>query len=162
MNTIPHALSLGIAIGLLWLLLSGHYTQTLLIIGACSAVFVVYIARRMEVVDHEGHPIHLRMRLLSLYWLWLLKAIVLANIDVCRRILTRDMPISPRVIKVRCTQKRDLGRVIYANSITLTPGTVSINVDRDIIEVHALTAQSAAALETGEMDRRVTLIEEKA
>ena len=102
------------------------------------------------------------MRLLSLYWLWLLKAIVLANIDVCRRILTRDMPISPRVIKVRCTQKRDLGRVIYANSITLTPGTVSINVDRDIIEVHALTAQSAAALETGEMDRRVTLIEEKA
>jgi multicomponent Na+:H+ antiporter subunit E len=158
MNNIPHALSLGIAIGVLWLLLSGHYTLTLLLLGVCSVCFVVYIALRMEVVDYEGHPIHLKIKFLVLYWLWLLKAIVLANIDVCKRILDRNMPISPRLIKVRSSQKRDLGRVIYANSITLTPGTISINVDKNIIEVHALTAQSAAELEAGEMDRRITLL----
>lgn len=160
MNKIPHALSLGIFLAALWMLLSGYFTPLLLFFGLVSVCLVVYLALRMDVVDHEGHPVHLKIRLTINYWLWLLKEIVISNIDVCWRILSPDMPISPVVIKIKSTQATGLGHVIYANSITLTPGTVSMNVDGDMIEVHALTAEGAANLEAGEMNRRVTLMED--
>jgi multicomponent Na+:H+ antiporter subunit E len=80
-------------------------------------------------------------------------------VDVARRILDPKLPISPRLIKVKATQKRDLGRVIYANSITLTPGTVSVKMDGDEITVHALTREAAEGVETGAMDAKVTRLE---
>jgi multicomponent Na+:H+ antiporter subunit E len=160
MNKIPHALSLGIFLAALWILLSGYFTPLLLFFGLGSVCLVVYLALRMDVVDHEGHPVHLKIRLTINYWLWLLKEIVISNIDVCRRILSPGMTISPTVIKIKSTQATGLGHVIYANSITLTPGTVSINLDGDIIEVHALTGEGAANLEAGEMNRRVMLMED--
>jgi multicomponent Na+:H+ antiporter subunit E len=159
MNKIPHALSLGIFLAALWLLLSGFFKPLLLFFGLVSVCLTVYLATRMDVVDHEGHPVHLKIGLTISYWLWLLKEIILSNIDVCRRILSPAMPISPTVIKVRSTQTTDLGHVIYANSITLTPGTVSMSVDGDMIEVHTLTAEGAQNLQAGEMNRRVTLME---
>ena len=73
-----------------------------------------------------------------------------------------DMPIAPRVFRVKTSQRTELGQVIYANSITLTPGTVSINLFDDEIEVHALTVAGAAGLEEGTMDRRVTELEQSA
>ena len=160
MNKIPHAFSLGIFLAALWMLLSGYFTPLLLFFGLVSVCIVVYLAFRMDVIDHEGHPVHLKIRLTISYWLWLLKEIVLSNLDVCRRILSPGMPVSPVVIKVKSTQATDLGHVIYANSITLTPGTVSINVNGDTIEVHALTTEGAASLEAGEMNRRVMLMED--
>jgi multicomponent Na+:H+ antiporter subunit E len=130
----------------------------LLGLGALSALLVVTIALRMDVVDREGHPIHLGPGAL-LYWPWLGWEIVKANLDVARRILDPRLPISPTVIRLKASQKSDLGRVIYANSITLTPGTVSIDIDGERIEVHALTREAAQALRTGDMDRRVTRFE---
>ncbi len=103
-------------------------------------------------------PTHLLPRLL-LYAPWLVWEVVKANIDVARRILTPSLPISPRMIKVKAGQQSDLGRVIYANSITLTPGTVSVDVEDDTILVHALTKEAADGVETGEMDRKVTRLE---
>lgn len=152
----PHLLSLGLSLVVLWSLLSGHYTALLLALGLVSVLFVVYLANRMDVVDQEGHPFHLRFMGVLSYWAWLIKEIILSNIDVTRRILHPGMPISPTIIKVRCTQPDDLGRVIYANSITLTPGTVSLDVNENVIEVHALSREAAEALKAGEMDRRVT------
>jgi multicomponent Na+:H+ antiporter subunit E len=84
---------------------------------------------------------------------------VLANLDVARRILTPALPIAPTVIKVKASQKSELGQVIYANSITLTPGTVSLMVEEDGIIVHALSLEAAAELAAGDMDRRVTGME---
>ena len=89
----------------------------------------------------------------------LLWAIVKANIDVAWRILRPTMPISPRLIEVSAGQSSDLGRVIYANSITLTPGTVSVEMDGGKILVHALTKEAADDVESGDMDRRVTKLE---
>ncbi|MBW8054499.1 MAG: hypothetical protein FVQ76_04225 [Nitrospira sp.] len=153
-----HAISLALVSFALWLLLSGHYVPLLIGLGALSALLVVTIALRMDVVDREGHPIHLSPKAL-LYWPWLGWEIVKANLDVARRILDPRLPISPIVIRLKATQKSDLGRVIYANSITLTPGTVSIDIDGEHIEVHALTREAAQALRTGDMDRRVTRFE---
>jgi len=154
-----HSVSLAGVLCVLWLLLSGHFHEPLLFgLGIVSVVAVVFISRRMDVVDHEGHPIHLSWRAL-LYWPWLLWEIVKANIDVARVLIERRMPTDISVINVKATQKSELGRVIYANSITLTPGTVTIALDDDILIVHALTTGAAEGLNTGEMDRRVTAVE---
>lgn len=129
-----------------------------MILGALSCVLVGWIAHRMDVADREGHPIHLTWRAL-LYWPWLLWEIAKSNIQVARIIMDRRLPISPRVIWVKASQPDELGHVIYGNSITLTPGTVSIDVKDHQIEVHALAEVFAADLETGDMDRRVTGME---
>ena len=144
-----------------WLLWSGHYTlehSLVLAMGVLSCAFVVYLSGRLDIADEEGHPIHLAWHLV-LYIPWLLWAIVKANIDVAKRILRPQLPIAPRVVRVKGTQKTDLCRVIFANSITLTPGTVSVNLDEEDIVVHALTEEAADDVQSGEMDRRVTALE---
>jgi multicomponent Na+:H+ antiporter subunit E len=126
--------------------------------GVASCVLVVLIARGMGIHDEEGVPVHLSLRLL-LYIPWLTWAIVKANVDVALRILSPGLPIAPRMVHVRPGQKSDLGRVIYANSITLTPGTVTCDADGDGFVVHALTKEAADDLESGAMDQRVTRLE---
>ncbi len=153
-----HAFSLGLVLFVVWLLLSGHFTSLLLSLGAASVIVVVFIARRMDVIDHQGHPIHMSWRGV-IYFPWLAKEIIKANIDVARIIVSRSLPVSPNLIRVTGSQASELGNVVYANSITLTPGTVTIALEDGILTVHALTRGAAAELEGGEMDRRVTAIE---
>ena len=160
-NKNKHAISLGFLLAILWLLLSGHYTLLLISCGLLSVMLVVLLALRMDVVDHEGHPLHLNPKALVIYWCWLLKEIFVSNIYVCRLILNPAMPISPTVIALRSSQSSDLARVIFANSITLTPGTVTIDVDGDITEVHAITEETATSLLQGSMDRKVTALESR-
>ena len=150
-----HALYLGGVLFAVWLLLSGHYTPFIMFLGLASCAAVIAITRRMEVIDQEGHPVHLTWRAL-LYWPWLIVEIVKANIDVAKRILIPSIGISPTMIRIKTSQTSDLGKVVYANSITLTPGTISVEIANDEILVHALSKSGAEDLLTGEMDRRVT------
>ena len=152
--------SLVIVLGTVWLGLSGHFEPLLLVLGLLSCLGVVALGRRMRLIDSEGAPIQLSLRGL-LYTPWILWEVVKANVDVARRILTPGLPIDPRVIRVKAGQSSDLARVVYANSITLTPGTVSLRLEGDEIEVHALTAEAAAGLEDGRMDRRVSWLEHR-
>ncbi len=112
----------------------------------------------MQGVDLEGAPLEVTPRAL-LYAPWLIWQIVRANVDVARIILHPGLPIRPHVIRVRAGQETELGRVIYANSITLTPGTVTIDLQGRDLTVHALTDEAAQGLATGEMDRRVSTTE---
>lgn len=143
----------------LWLFLSGYFKPLLLALGLVSVGLVIAIAERMNVIDHEGHPYHLHGLRVLQYWGWLLTEIAKANLDVARRIILPSAHISPTLLRVRASQSSEVGRVIYANSITLTPGTVSIDVDGPYIEVHSLTREAATGLGTGEMDRRITELE---
>ena len=153
-----HAFNLTLFLFALWLLLSGHYTPLMLLLGGLSTLLVVFLALRADLIDRETHPVLLKPSIL-LYWLWLAREIIKSNLDVARRILTPGLPISPNVFTVRTTQQSDLGRVTYANSITLVPGTVAMDVDEDVITVHALTQEAAADLKRGEMNRRVCDVE---
>ena len=81
------------------------------------------------------------------------------NLDVVRRVVSPKLPISPTVIRVHAHQRSDLAKVIFANSITLTPGTVTLAVGDEHVEVHALSREAAQALREGEMDRRVCSLE---
>ena len=157
-NSPRRTLSLFVLLFLIWLLLSGIYTGLLLGLGVLSCLVVVAVCRRMKIVDPEGHPIHLVIGMMR-YMPWFLWAVTKANIDVVRRILHPRLPMAPRVIRVEASQKTHLGQVIYANSITLTPGTVAIETDEGTIDVHALTRESAEDVRSGDMDRRVTDIE---
>jgi multicomponent Na+:H+ antiporter subunit E len=156
-----HALALWLFCFGLWLLLSGYFDVPLLLsFGALSCALVVFVAWRTEVIDPEEQPLRLRFNLhIFSYWPWLLWQIVLSNLDVAKRILDPRLPISPTLITLRPTQRSDLGRVIYANSITLTPGTVTTALSGDTLEVHALTREAADSLLEGDMDRRVTRLE---
>ena len=157
-STLRHALSLGGVLAVLWMLLSGHTEPLLLGLGAASVLLVGFLAHRMDVADHEGHPVHLGLRAIP-YWLWLIVEIVKANVDVTRRVLRPGVHISPVMLRVRATQATDVGRVFYANSITLTPGTVSMDVRDGCIEVHALCREGAEGVLSGDMDRRVTAVD---
>jgi multicomponent Na+:H+ antiporter subunit E len=153
-----HTPSLAACLAVLWLLLSGHGEPLLLGLGLTSVALSVYIAHRMDVIDHEGHPIHLGWRA-PLYWLWLLWEIIKSNIDIARAILHPKMPIAPSVFDVEASQKTEIGQVVYANSITLTPGTVTIAMAGNKLTIHALTQGSRDGLLTGDMDRRVSRVE---
>ncbi len=137
-----------------WLLLSGHTNPLLLSLGLLSVAAVVACASRLEVLDDESVPVHLLPGLIR-YVPWLIGQVIRSNLDVARRIVSPKLPIHPSVIKVDATHHTEVGRVTYANSITLTPGTISLDVSAETIEVHALTEDAANDLMSGEMARRV-------
>ncbi len=153
-----HTVSLFITLSAFWLLNSGHYSLLILFLGFVSITLVLVIANKMDVVDQESQPIHLKRNIFG-YFGWLIKEIVQANITVVKHIWLSGKSISPTLKKIKISQQTDMGKVIYANSITLTPGTVAIDLVDDEIIVHALLLKDVESLETGEMDRRVTMLE---
>lgn len=156
-SRLVHALLLGLILLVTWLLLSGIFEPLILAFGLFSCATVVWITMRMDVVDHEAVPVHLTFGGL-VFWPWLLWQIVKANIDVTRRVLSPSAGVTPTMTEFVATQRTDLGRVVLANSITLTPGTITVDVAEDgRTLVHSLTREGIESL--GEMDRRVTAME---
>lgn len=145
---------------LFWLVLSGHYTPWLIGAGVLSAIVLAAFARRMESIDDEGHPYEWLAGALT-YWPWLAWEIVKSTWDVTKTILSPGLPISPTLIRVKVAQKSAVGVTTYANSITLTPGTIStlVSFSDGSILVHALTEDGAEATAEGTMDRRVKSFE---
>jgi multicomponent Na+:H+ antiporter subunit E len=141
-----------------WLLLSGHTSPLLLSLGLLSVAAVVACTVRLELLDDEGVPVHLLPGLIR-YVPWLIAQVIRSNFDVARRIVSPKLPIHPSVIHVEAAHHTEVGRVTYANSITLTPGTISLDVSEEAIEVHALTEEAANDLLSGEMGRRVQRME---
>lgn len=153
-----HTIALSLSLAVFWLANSSYYTPLMLSLAATSIGLVVYIAHRMDVVDHEAQPLHLTLKIPA-YYIWLIKEIILANLQVVKHIWLGNKSISPVLETVTASQKTEIGKVIYANSITLTPGTVTVNIEGDKFLVHALLKESIEDLKTGEMDRRVTQLE---
>lgn len=151
--------SLVITLFAFWLLLSGMFVPFLLAAGVGSAIAVAFVARRMDVVDHEGHPIHLAWGAFLSYWPWLTLEIIRSAWAVTRIILKPSLPISPTITAFTPSQQTDLGLVIHANSITLTPGTITVEAEPGRFLVHALTRDGAIGLAGSEMDRRCAGLE---
>lgn len=139
---------------LFWFMLSGHTETLLIVLGVLSTLLSIFLSRRMNIIDHESYPIHLSTRLLR-YFPYLAKEIIVANIDVIKRILKPGQSISPQIITLPASKRTDLSKVIYANSITLTPGTVTLDLSGDKLKVHALSKEGAEDLQTGQMAKAV-------
>lgn len=148
------------ALGLfaLWLLLSGVYKPLVVGLGAASSVFAAAMLERMNRLDGHrlGSPVR-PVRAIG-YFFWILKEIALSNIAVARIILTGKGQ-RPNFFRVPLTQKTELGAVIFANSITLTPGTLSVEVEEDSLWVHAIGYADDTMEALAEMDRRVSAVE---
>lgn len=158
-NSVHQGLVLTGTLAVLWLALSGHYTPLLLFLGAASVALCVWVAARMSILDEEIHPAQFRLLPCLKYAGWLTREVWVSALDVARRVLTPSLPISPQVVSLPLAQRTDAGRAVYANSITLTPGTVSIDLGQDFVQVHALTREGAEALRAGDMNQRVAALE---
>ena len=150
-------IGLGISLTFFWLAMSGHYPTFVLSFGAASGLFVLYLTRRLDFFDQDTFQFSIEWKHLG-YWIWLGKEIFNANIAVAKVILSPKLKISPRMIEFKSSQKTELGLVIFANSITLTPGTVSVDIEDDKVIVHALNAELAEGVLNGEMDKKVTAL----
>ncbi len=151
---VKHTISLAVLLFSLWLGLSGQLNILMLSLGLASTLFIVYIAHRMDAIDHEKYPSHMTVLLLD-FWLFLFREIIIANIDVLKRIFKPGKNISPQLFELPLTQQTDISRVIYANAITMTPGTVSVNVNKETITVHSLSVEAANDLRSGRMAKAV-------
>lgn len=150
-----HSLSLFLTLFACWLIFSGKLESFFIISGLFSCALTVYIAHRMDVADHEGHPMHIISRRPFLYWLWLGGQVFISAWEVTRTVWCPRLKITPTLAWIPDGQDSDLGRATYANSITLTPGTVCINVENGRMEIHALQADSVEHLLEGDMQKRV-------
>jgi len=151
-------LSLCIILFLFWLALSGHYTSFLIGVGVVATLAIAVLAAKMGSNDAEGHPIHLAPGGL-IYFPWLIIEIMKSAWAVTCIIIDPRLPISPTMTRVRSSQKTAVGIVTYANSITLTPGTITTDVTGHNLTVHAIVSSGADDLEDGGMDAKVTSFE---
>lgn len=149
----------ALVLGSLWLLLSGIYEPLILSFGAGSVVAVVLIMARMDRAD--GYVPQWRMKPLVFmrYFAWLMKEIAKANWAVTRVIISPAMNLRQHLFAVPVTCKSDIAQVTYANSITLTPGTITIETEPARFLVHALSYGDSTPGELADMDRRIAATE---
>ena len=143
----------------LWLMLSGIYKPMLIGFGIVSVALVMVIVRRMDQVDGDHVRISIKPIQFFFYVLWLFKEIAKSNWRVTKIVLARTMPIRQNLFEVPYSQTSDLGQVIFANSITLTPGTLTIETETGDFLIHALSYDPTDMDALADMDRRVTGIE---
>ena len=148
-----------VALAALWLLLSGYFDKPLLLgFGAASVLFAAFLAHRAKVLDDDSVPASLFPGIIF-YWIWLGGEIGKANIQVMRQALAVEPKLSPKMFTVPNPPKSSVGKATFANSITLTPGTVSVDLREDEILVHALTEDLADVAAITDMGNRVARVE---
>ena len=140
----------------LWLLMSGHYSILIISLGIISCAFCVYVAKRGNLIDDEGLPIFFLPRL-SNYLIWLFKEIFISNLNTAKVIISGK--IEPETFTVKASQSTDVAKVTYANSITLTPGTVTTKIKDNMFEVHALNSDFGNDVRSNVMDKKVKWLE---
>ncbi|MEZ6011454.1 MAG: Na+/H+ antiporter subunit E [Hyphomonas sp.] len=149
---------LGLVLALVgfWLSMSGHNEPLILTLGGVSVLLTCLLAFRLDIIDREGAP-YVRILGFIAYFPWLMNEIIKANVVVIRACLKADLDIAPALVKVKTTCRSDLAKVTFANSITLTPGTVTVEVEGDKLLVHGLYEQGSQPEAFVEMDRRSAL-----
>lgn len=148
-----------VSLYLLWELLSGYFKTNLIVLGIISCVFVTILSIKLKIYSKQHERIRINLKL-PLYIPWLLKEIIKSNLHVARCILSSNESIQPQLVTIKPSQKTNAGIAVHANSITLTPGTISIDIkDNNEILVHALTNNTAQGIINGDIDKQVTKLE---
>ncbi|MCY4165339.1 MAG: Na+/H+ antiporter subunit E [Gammaproteobacteria bacterium] len=140
-----------------WLLWSGMFKPLLVGLGVFSCVLTVFIIRRMGYFDRQVYAFRYDLRLVG-FWLWLLPEIARSSLEVARVVLSPKPKLNTEVIELDVGELDRVDQALLGNSITLTPGTLTLEAHNDKLVVHALTAQGAQSLREGEMQRRVAAL----
>lgn len=141
-----------------WLVLSGHLEPLLLVLGALSVALVCWLSVRAGLPARETVTIPLALRL-PRYLLWLAKEVLVSAIAVVRKAWSPRLALEPVVEATPSPEMSALTQVVYANSITFTPGTLSLDLDDDRIRVHSLEPADVESLRAGRMLRHVRRLE---
>ena len=150
----------AVLLAAVWVAWSWHFEPLILGFGVVSVVLTVFIARRLNVLDEETVPFELNLRLL-VYLPWLAMEVVKANWQVAKIILSPGLPINPHLIRVPADQRTTLGKVILANTITITPGTISLDLRGNVILVHCLDDRLADQDSSGTSSRMIDFLEKR-
>ena len=148
-----------VVLAIIWLLWSGIYSPLLIGLGLVSCTLSVHLAKRVGFFDRDVFSLHVMHRLPG-YWLWLLGEIVKSSLDVARIIRHPRLPISPIVVEFESAPRGPVGQAILGNSITLTPGTLTLDIHDGRMRVHCLTQAGSEALLAGEFNRRAARLTE--
>jgi multicomponent Na+:H+ antiporter subunit E len=154
-----------------WLILSGHFQFKYILIGAAAAGLVTCLTNDLF-YSALRQGTSLREEIISLlvqlwrwfiYLFWLLSRIVMANVQVALIILNPKLPIDPAILVFKSTMKKGLSRVTLANSITLTPGTVTVDIEYSTYYTHTLYPPLAGELVDATMQNQIAnvFLEEK-
>jgi multicomponent Na+:H+ antiporter subunit E len=141
----------------IWLLWSGLYKPLLITLGVLSCLLTLYLAYRMDFFERKVYSLHFVTRLVP-FWCWLGLELIKANIEVAKIVLHPRLPISPTLVRLSASTSNPVLQAILGNSITLTPGTVTLDDHNGDLLVHCLTQQGAQTIEAGEIDRRVAAL----
>ena len=150
-----HLLKIFLVVFIFWFILSGLTSITMLILGLISSLLIIFIINKMDIVDHETSLHNFNLFNLVIYFFWLIKEMIMSNILVCLYIVSPEKKINPSIIEVKASQKSIIGKVLYANSITFTPGTLTINIKKDILTIHTLAEPFRITIQTNKMDSKV-------
>ena len=160
-SPMKHLTVLAVVLFAFWFLLSGKVDFKFLLYGALTAIISAWICVPLLLLPNADGTkkyfiFDVNLGKYAVYWLWLLKEVVNANIDVVKATVKSEMVINPRVIAFRIKYDNPMAQTTLANSITLTPGTVTLNVTEDgLYEIHALTDGAAEGLLGGGMQQKV-------
>lgn len=152
------SVTLSLLLFVFWIALSGHYTAFLVACGAIASVVIVMLTLRKQTLDEEAVPLE-AIRGALVYWPWLWLEILKSSWTVARLIVSPRMGISPTMTKVDSVLRTPVGLATYANSITLTPGTVTCNLRGHRLTIYALTREGALDVEAGAMDQHAKVME---
>ena len=160
-NPIKHYVRFTIYLYIFWLLISGSLHLKFLIMGAVACLAVAWVCTPLFMIDNISHTKKYFLLDVSIFRLigyvfWLLKELILANVDVIKAVWKKELPIEPELLHFHVAMDNPAALAMLANSITLTPGTITLNVSRDnIYEIHALTPGAAEGIKSGAMANKV-------
>jgi Multisubunit Na+/H+ antiporter, MnhE subunit len=141
-----------------WMLLSGKYDSFHLTLGAICSIIIAYLTHELLFANVRVGDTRLIVQRFITYIPWLVYQIILSNIHVAYLALSPKMPIAPQILRFSTKLESDISWVTLANSITLTPGTITMDIREGEFFVHALSKKVADDLNTGEMEDRIAHI----
>ncbi len=142
-----------------WILLSGEFTFILITSGVVASLITAYLSHDIFVGKADLKTETGRVFKFIVYIPWLLWEIILANVEIAYLVLNPKPLVDPQIVRFKNDLKTDLGIVTLAHSITLTPGTVTVEADREEFVIHAIWQKSADGIIGGEMQQKVKKIE---
>lgn len=146
-----------------WIVLSGFFTPLFIVLGALSCFLAVFISVRTRLKNEQRFNALPLILSFPVYICYLLKEIIISGIDVTRKMWQIEPEISPAVAWIPTSFRDDMRLTIYGNSITLTPGTMTMEVtDEGLLHIHALNAEGIESLRSGDMAAKVVKLTEGA
>ena len=148
----------AIFIFVIWFLLSGKTEAKFIILGAVTAILVSIICTPMLHTMKAGRRYYIfkfdYLRMI-VYFFWLFKEIILSSFDVMKAIISPKDKIHFRLLRFACALQNPAAVVLFMNSITLTPGTITIDIEGNEFVVNALTETAAEGLLAGTMQKKI-------